>query len=273
MRMSLFAGRVTVPRTMVVPRCIWPCTSVISFIPFQRRGFLSVPSAQREPRTEWKRQMRIIQTLSSFIWPSSNNNNNNNIVNTAQPSINDKSQLLPHSTEPYDASVIKQNVVYSVTLLLGGKLLTIQVPFIFKYLIDSITLATSQDEATRNLLITVSDASSPSILQLLADSSSFWNSPLMLVATYGLARTTAVAMLQYRDVVFSHVALPALRRVGRTTFDHIHSSLDLTFHLHKNSGVVSRILDRGNKVRTLKPYNGTCLKFAAFHPYIQIVAS
>jgi ABC-type transport system involved in Fe-S cluster assembly fused permease/ATPase subunit len=67
------------------------------------------------------------------------------------------------------------------------------------------------------------------------------------VIAYGLARVTAIGLQEYRNAIFSHVAQSAIRRVGRTTFDHIHSSLDLTFHLHKNSGVVNRILDRGNR--------------------------
>lgn len=38
----------------------------------------------------------------------------------------------------------------------------------------------------------------------------------------------------------------AIRRVGRSVFDHIHQ-LDMNFHLNRNTGTLGRILDRGNR--------------------------
>lgn len=45
--------------------------------------------------------------------------------------------------------------------------------------------------------------------------------------------------------MFSHVAQSAIRSVGRSTFDHVHS-LDLQYHLNRNTGALSRVLERGS---------------------------
>jgi ATP-binding cassette subfamily B (MDR/TAP) protein 7 len=189
----------------------------------------TVVQQQDSARKEWKRQLRIVQTLASFVWPS--------------PSYKDSS---PSDTSASDS--IKKKVAQSVGLLLFGKLVTIKVPYLFKDLIDSVSLqVTSSQEATsQQAIMNISDSlttSSPSILPLLESPTS----PLMLVLAYGAARTTALGMQEYRNAVFAHVSQSTITSIGRQTFDHIHSSLDLTFHLHKNSGVVSRILDRGNR--------------------------
>ena len=42
------------------------------------------------------------------------------------------------------------------------------------------------------------------------------------------------------------VAQSAIRSVGRSTFDHVHS-LDLQYHLNRNTGALSRVLERGSR--------------------------
>ena len=51
---------------------------------------------------------------------------------------------------------------------------------------------------------------------------------------------------EWRNAVFAHVAQDAIRNVGRSVFDHVHK-LDMQFHLSRNTGQLSRILDRGNR--------------------------
>ena len=53
-------------------------------------------------------------------------------------------------------------------------------------------------------------------------------------------------MQELRNAVFAHVAQDAIRRVGRSVFDHVHN-LDMQFHLTRNTGQLSRVLDRGNR--------------------------
>lgn len=55
---------------------------------------------------------------------------------------------------------------------------------------------------------------------------------------------------QLRNAVFAVVAQRAIRRVARDVFEHLHD-LDMSYHLAKNTGAVSRIIDRGGESRRL----------------------
>jgi len=246
-------------------------------------------------KKEWKRQLRIIQTLASFVWPSQKHQDNHHIKSPSQSDDSDsprrrdsndimtypntttatstqhssktvksatnKSSSLDHDGEE-SSLAIKQKVLLSIALLVGGKLVTIQVPYIFKYLIDSVSFTITSQQQQEDEAAAALDMAQQALVHIIDDASStiatalpLWESltstlltsPLILVVAYGLTRTTALAMQEYRNAVFAHVAQRAIRHVGQTTFNHLHSSLDLTFHIHKNSGVVSRILDRGNR--------------------------
>ncbi|CAN0401789.1 unnamed protein product, partial [Discosporangium mesarthrocarpum] len=52
--------------------------------------------------------------------------------------------------------------------------------------------------------------------------------------------------LKLRNAVFAVVAQRAIRRVARDVFEHLHD-LDMKYHLAKNTGAVSRIIDRGGR--------------------------
>lgn len=114
----------------------------------------------------------------------------------------------------------------ALALLLGSKLINIQVPFIFKDIID--TYSTS----IPNLDPTSID---PAVAV-----------PLSLVLGYGLARSTASLMQESRNAIFSSVAHGTIRKVSRNVFEHLHS-LDMNFHLSRSTGVISRIIDRGSR--------------------------
>lgn len=55
---------------------------------------------------------------------------------------------------------------------------------------------------------------------------------------------------QLRNAVFAVVAQRAIRRVARDVFEHLHD-LDMSYHLAKNTGAVSRIIDRGGESHRL----------------------
>lgn len=65
-----------------------------------------------------------------------------------------------------------------------------------------------------------------------------------MVLGYGIGRSSAHGMQELRNVVFATVAQPAVRRVSRDVYAHI-LSLDLDFHLNRQTGAVTRVLDRG----------------------------
>ena len=146
-------------------------------------GLPSTPAGTSEDNS-W----RAISTLSKYVWPR-----------TSTP-------------ESYH---LKQRVVASLGLMIAGKAVTIQIPFVFKALVD-----------------TIPDPSG--------------HLPILLLAGYGISRSAASALQEYRNMVFAKVAQNAIRTVGRTTFDHVHS-LDLQFHLSRNTGQLARVLDRGQR--------------------------
>lgn len=146
--------------------------------------------------------VRITQTLGRHVWPSD---------------------------DSPDSMLRKKRVVGSLGLMLAGKVVTIQVPYIFKYLVDSMPVdAAAVTAATTD---TMTSSGFP---------------VLVVIMGYGIARASAAGFNEYRNAVFAHVAQDAIRKVGRSVFEHIHK-LDLQFHLTKNTGQVSRVLDRGNR--------------------------
>lgn len=62
----------------------------------------------------------------------------------------------------------------------------------------------------------------------------------------GLARVSATVFSELRNAIFANVAQRAIRRVARETFDHL-LHLDLKFHLTRQTGGLTRAIDRGTK--------------------------
>lgn len=156
----------------------------------------SGPSPSR--KTSRQLQLRIAQTLFGHIWPSKHK---------------DEEKIKTN----------KRRVLAALGLMVASKAVTINVPFVFKALVDSLPAA--EMVTTDPVLATI---------------------PLSLVLAYGASRATASGLQEWRNAIFSHVAQDAIRRVGRRVFDHVHK-LDMQFHLNRNTGQVSRILDRGNR--------------------------
>ena len=150
--------------------------------------------------------------------------------------------IWPNKDKHPNAFAIKMRVIASVALLGGSKIINIQVPFVFKHLVDVL-----DEKRFGGGLVT--DASTmidslPSLdeqsLQLLLAS------PVALALSYGIARSTSEGMAQLRSAVFSKVAHGAIRQVARDVFDHLHR-LDYQFHLDRNTGQLSRTIDRGSR--------------------------
>lgn len=159
-----------------------------------------------------KSPFRIPKTLAKYVWPS------------------DKST---------ESRKRKQQVVLALSLMLAGKAVTIQVPYIFKSLVDTIQMdgagaieaAASLSSSTMDLTTMTTAAGVPVIVMLLG---------------YGMSRAAASGFQELRNAVFANVTQQAIRKVGSSVFHHVHS-LDMQFHLSKNTGKISRILDRGNR--------------------------
>lgn len=123
---------------------------------------------------------------------------------------------------PKDSFGTKARVVVAVALLVGAKVLNVQVPFYFKSIVDSMNV---DFVAVGGTAATVAGS--------------------MLIA-YGLTRIGSTVFQEVRNAVFASVAQKAIRRVACNVFDHL-LRLDLNFHLTKQTGGLTRAIDRGTK--------------------------
>jgi ATP-binding cassette subfamily B protein len=70
--------------------------------------------------------------------------------------------------------------------------------------------------------------------------------PVMLVVGYGLLRLFSTLFGEIRDALFAKVTQRAIRRVALQVFEHLHN-LSLRFHLERQTGGVSRDIERGTR--------------------------
>jgi len=129
---------------------------------------------------------------------------------------------------PGDRFDLKMRVVWSLVLLLAAKLITLAVPFSFKWATDALTGADTAPVA--------------------ADNWHLWviASPLLLTASYGAMRIMMAVLTQWRDGIFARVAMHAVRKLATITFIHMHE-LSLRFHLERKTGGLTRVLERGRE--------------------------
>ena len=111
--------------------------------------------------------------------------------------------------------------------MVGGKAVTIQIPFLLKYVVDAL---------------------SPEALAMTTSTNAELAAamPVALLLGYGVSRAAASGLQEWRNALFAHVAQETIKNVGKSIFDHVHK-LDMQYHLERNTGQVSRVLDRGQR--------------------------
>ncbi len=119
--------------------------------------------------------------------------------------------LLPYLLE------FKGRVVLALTLLVLAKVANVAVPLVLKEIIDAM--------------------GKPKAMLLV---------PVFLVVGYGLLRLFSTLFGELRDAVFAKVTQRAVRRIALKVFAHLHD-LSLRFHLERQTGGVSRDIERGTK--------------------------
>nr|WP_245535777.1 ABC transporter ATP-binding protein/permease [Thiorhodococcus drewsii] len=78
--------------------------------------------------------------------------------------------------------------------------------------------------------------------------------PVSLLLAYGALKLSASLFNELRDVVFARVRYRAMRRLSTRVLEHLHR-LSLRYHLERQSGAVSRDLERGTRsVSTIMNY-------------------
>ena len=121
-------------------------------------------------------------------------------------------KLLPYLWE------YRGRVLFALGLLVMAKVANVSVPLVLKHIIDAL------------------DISHNAVLVL----------PLFLLLAYGLLRLSTSLFSEARDAVFAKVTQQTIRRVALEVFRHLHS-LALRFHLDRQTGGVSRDIERGSR--------------------------
>jgi len=110
----------------------------------------------------------------------------------------------------------KGRVFIALLALIGAKGATLLMPWALKEIIDSV------DKSINPILVI----------------------PALLLLMYGGLRFASVFLGEVRDAVFSRVTEHAMRDIGLKVFKHLHS-LELAFHLDRQTGGISRDIERG----------------------------
>ena len=118
--------------------------------------------------------------------------------------------LLPYLLE------FKGRMFAAFTLLILAKVAVVTMPWVLKIVVDGL------DRAQHQIIVV----------------------PLLFIVFYGLLRFGSVFFSEARDAVFSRITERAMRRIVLRVFEHLHA-LDLEFHLSRQTGGISRDVERG----------------------------
>jgi ATP-binding cassette subfamily B protein len=114
---------------------------------------------------------------------------------------------------------LRVRVVGAMACLVLAKLTVVYVPILFKEAVDA--LSPKGNEAIAAV-------------------------PVAVLIAYGLARVFGVAFAELRDAIFAKVGHRSMRLLALRTFRHLHA-LSLRYHLERQTGGLSRAIERGTK--------------------------
>lgn len=115
----------------------------------------------------------------------------------------------------------KLRVIFALAMLVAAKLANVGVPVILKQLIDSMTPSVA--EPARVLVL-----------------------PVALLLAYGALRLGMTVFNELREFIFARVTQRAIRTIALKVFRHLHG-LSLRFHLNRQTGGVTRDIERGTR--------------------------
>jgi ATP-binding cassette subfamily B protein len=108
--------------------------------------------------------------------------------------------------------------LFALCCLVLAKLANVGIPVVLKGIVDAM------------------DASGSAILVL----------PVSLLLAYGALKLSSSLFNELRDAVFARVRFHAMRRLSTRVLEHLHQ-LSLRFHLERQTGAISRDLERGTR--------------------------
>ncbi|GAB2906463.1 ABCB family ABC transporter ATP-binding protein/permease [Paralcaligenes ginsengisoli] len=119
--------------------------------------------------------------------------------------------LLPHIWQ------FKYRVMLALACLIAAKVASVILPIYLKQIVDKLSL--------------------PSTLIVL---------PVAALVGYGFARLASGVFGELRDALFARVTQGAIQRIAAKVFEHLFA-LSMRFHLHRQTGGLSRDIERGTK--------------------------
>jgi len=108
-------------------------------------------------------------------------------------------------------------VLLALSCLFGAKMANVAVPLVFKEMIDDLS------RGQQALVL-----------------------PALLLVLYGTLRFSTSLFTEMREILFARVSQRAVRRISLEVFRHLHE-LSLRFHLERQTGGVSRDIERGSR--------------------------
>lgn len=123
-----------------------------------------------------------------------------------------------------------KRVALALICLLTAKLATVCIPLVLKEIIDhldadQLSSGTVADSLTQNIVVVA---------------------PMALLIAYGALRLAGGFFNELRDILFARVRYSAMHQMSVDVLQHLHR-LSLRFHLERNTGGISRDLERGTR--------------------------
>ena len=131
---------------------------------------------------------------------------------------------------PSDRPDLKRRVALALVVLVAAKIVTVLVPFTYKWAADALVEGPS---------VTADGAAVVGLAALVVV-------PVLLIVANGVGRVLMNVFNNLRDALFAKVGQHAVRRLAYLTFVHMHQ-LSLRYHLQRRTGGLSRIIERGIK--------------------------
>lgn len=109
-------------------------------------------------------------------------------------------------------------VLLALLTLVLSKLTSVSVPVVLKHIVDEL-------ERNQHLIPVL---------------------PIALLAGYGVLRLATALFNELRDIIFAKVRYRAMRKLSNQVLTHLHA-LSLRFHLERQTGAITRDLERGTR--------------------------
>jgi len=124
---------------------------------------------------------------------------------------------------PKEDPALRRRIVIAMMMVLGGKAVTLALPFAYKGAVDQMAGPPSGSAGEQALVVAAA-----------------------LVAAYALGRFTSVVFDNFRNIAFERVGQLATLHLAEDVFRRLHK-LSLRFHLSRRTGEVTKIIERGTK--------------------------